>query len=246
MSVARERIVKSWQASEAGEIDEEELRDLKRRKRDYEGYDWQNMLKKYELAQLDDPLSQFLFDVASEKGLSAEKYYVLLALMSERLEESIELREETSKERMRLIGKGYTAYVKAHGVEPSGLQMCASKAETIFAIRPETGEKENWVYVGSGPAEIRGGNRYRLIAYSPFLTGSANDKRWVVYKGGMLGEWKDETIQKQVAAMHLENMSIVRELESKTAKSKETEVRADTGKVAKQKQTLRIEIRELW
>ncbi|MFC5051893.1 hypothetical protein ACFPK9_14915 [Rubritalea spongiae] len=236
----RAELVKRWQSTDAGEIDLQELNELKRRTRDYDGYVWQDLIKRFELANLDDDLSRYLFMKASERSLSAEEFYVLGVLLDERLKVVLEEREERSKERLRLIGKGYTAYVREHKKDPGKIEFCAAERATCFAVDPETGAKVAWIYVGAGPAEIRGGNRYRMVAYSPFKVGRAKDKRWVVYKGGMLGEWKDETVQKHVAAMHLENMQVAREEERKE------EEKVKVKRVTKAKPELLITIREIW
>jgi hypothetical protein len=242
-SEARERLVKQWLDSEAASIDEKELKELKRRKREYDSYSWTTLMKRYELANLDDPLSEFLFEQASRTNLKAEEFYVLSILLKDRLALKMGEREEVSKTRLRAIGKAFTAYVKENQSDPSSIELLSTDPTQVYAVHPESGEKVRWCYVGEGPAEIRGTNRYRLIAYAPFRVGAYKDKRWVVYKGGQLGEWKESTLQKQVAAMRLENLAIAREEEIKA--EKEIAI-AKAPKSARTPKSLKIQIKELW
>lgn len=237
---ARERLVKSWESAEA--IDEKVLKDLKRRKREYDSYSWKKLLERYELANLNDVKSQFLFNQASRKNLKAEEFYVLKILLKERLEMELERREVLSQQYLREVGEKYSLYIREHKKDPESLRSFMV-SDALYATHPETGSKIEWCYVGAGPAEIRGANRYRMVAYSPFRVGNHKSKRWVVYKGGRTGEWQEVSLRKKVAAMHLENLAIARERELK-AEQKLLAV----SKVKKfvPKKILQIEIRELW
>ena len=119
---------------------------------------------------------------------------------------------------------------------------------------PLTGDMCQWVFVGQGPAEIRGVDRYRLVAYASFPSGKQLAYRWVVYKGGQLGTWKKQTLlaavqkmesgnvlaaQPQIAAMPIKKKS--------SAKSGEKATSVATKKSSSaSKPKLKITIRELW
>lgn len=238
----RESLVQKWMDQGAGSIEANELRVLKRRVRDYESFTWTQLLKRFHAANIEDALSQFLLKEAHAKTHKAEEFYVLGILLKARLEEVLEQREKALLERMRTIGLGYTSYIRKYGYEPVSILQCVRRPEDVCAICPETGTRKAWIYVGAGPAEIRGANRYRVVVFSPFASGSAKDKRRVVYKGGTLGEWNEQTMNKQIALMQIENMSIIRELE----KQEEVENISSPAQSIAQKPTLRIEIRELW
>lgn len=237
---ARARLVKSWESAE--DIDEKTLKDLKRRKREYDSYSWKKLIERCELANLDNAESKFLLREASRTNLRAEEFYILKILLKERLDMIFEKREKISHERLREVGKTYSAFIRKHKVNPKKLGDFIF-SDALYAIHPETDSKVEWCYVGAGPAEIRGANRYRMVAYSPFRVGTHKSKRWVVYKGGRTGEWQETSLQKKVAAMYLENLAIVREQERQ---EEQKLLAASSEKKAATKKALQIEIRELW
>ena len=118
-------------------------------------------------------------------------------------------------------------------------------------MNPLTGAVADWVYIGQGPAEVRGSNRYRVIAYAPFASGTGSAYRWVAYKGGQLGSWKTKTLLAAVKRMEFENSMVSQPqvtvaAKPATKKSKPVEKSVVNAKKQQLKPKLKITIRELW
>ncbi len=253
-SEARQKLVDEFEEFKVDSISREYLKKIRRNKADYESFAWTQIVKNYERGHFKDPKMQFFLKKAKAEKMRGEEHYVVHRLMSRYYELKIEERTLASRRSLSHLGKEYTAYLKLNGKPPKDLETLEIDAAKRSGMDPLTGAVSQWIYIGQGPSEIRGGNRYRVVAYAPFATGKALAYRWVVYKGGQLGIWKTETLEAAVLKMGRENLVALRppvvalepEVEKKSvAGGKSTELANKKSKpVTKSK--LKITIRELW
>jgi|GEM_PF-2468484 hypothetical protein len=253
-SEARQKLVDEFEEFNVDSISHEYLKKIRRSKVDYERFAWTHLVKNYEHAHFKQAKMQFFLKKAKAEKMRGEEHYVVHRLMSRYYELKIEERTLASRRSLSHLGKEYTAYLKVNEKPPKDLETLVINAANRSGMDPLTGAVSQWVYIGQGPAEIRGGNKYRVIAYAPFATGKTLAYRWVVYKGGQIGLWKIETLEAAVQKMERENLvalqppvaALVPEVKKKSvAGGKSTELAQKKSKpVTKSK--LKITIRELW
>ncbi|MFC4995029.1 hypothetical protein [Rubritalea tangerina] len=195
---ARRNLVEEFEALGADKISLDYLKKIRRSKVDYERADWLELVAKFERAGFVRPRGQFLMGKARAQKMRAEEFYLVKRLMDAYYDLWIEEREEEERRSMRRVGKAYSTYISAYGVAPKCLEDFLPE-EACFATDPRTNHDSRWVYVGGGPWELRGANRYRVVAYASYPCGRQGVYRWVIYKGGLVGEWKEETLVKSIA-----------------------------------------------
>ena len=191
-------------------ISRAQLKKIRRNKVDYGHYSWTHIVKSYERGQFKEPKMKFLLKKAKAQKMRGEEHYVVSRLMLSYYELKVEERTQASRRGLSHLGKEYTAYLKLNGNPPKDLETLQVVVAKRVGLDPLTGSESQWVYIGQGPAEIRGGNRYRVIAYAPFTTGNELAYRWVVYKGGQLGVWKTKTLVAAVEKMERENLMLLK------------------------------------
>lgn len=253
-SEARKRLVDEFKKFKVDSISRAQLKKIRRNKVDYGHYSWTHIVKSYERGQFKEPKMKFLLKKAKAQKMRGEEHYVVSRLMLSYYELKVEERTQASRRGLSHLGKEYTAYLKLNGNPPKDLETLQVDVAMRVGLDPLTGSESQWVYIGQGPAEIRGGNRYRVIAYAPFTTGNELAYRWVVYKGGQLGVWKTKTLVAAVEKMERENLMLLKPpvavvdkvVKNKSiADGKTTELtKKESKSVSKTK--LKITIRELW
>lgn len=262
-SEVRAELVKEFRDLGIEDVSRSTMRDKRRRKIDYEAYGWVTLLQKFERAKLEQPQAQFLLEIAKEQKLRFDEHYVVEKLMYFYLKRAVAEREERSRDNLAEVGKQFTYFVRANGRDPNNLAEFVKRGDQMLCVDPESGEEEPWVFVGAGPAEIRGGNGYRVVAYSPFDSGSRNRYRWVVYRGGRVTEWKSTTVLAAHKRMEKNNADQL-EREQKLLTKQQSTTAAEVVIAQKEmaaalaesldpepepqpkKKALRITIRELW
>jgi len=253
-SDARQRLVDEFKKFKVDSISRENLKKIRRGKVDYERFAWTQIVKNYERGHFKEPKMQFFLKKAKAEKMRGEEHYVVFRLMLSYYELKVEERTLASRRDLSRLGKDYTAYLKLNGKPPKDLETLQIDVAKRVGIDPLTGSISQWVYIGQGPAEIRGGNRYRVIAYAPFTTGRGLAYRWVVYKGGQLGSWKTKTLLAAVQKMERENLMALQPpavVVAKVVKKKSISDRKTTEVAKKEskpvsKSKLKITIRELW
>ncbi|MFT5883547.1 MAG: hypothetical protein ACI9FG_002064 [Crocinitomicaceae bacterium] len=253
-SEARKRLVDEFRKFKVDTISRAQLKKIRRNKVDYRHYSWTHIVKSYEQGHFKEPKMKFLLKKAKAQKMRGEEHYVVSRLMLLYYELKVGERTQASRRGLSHLGKEYTAYLKLNGNPPKDLETLQVDVAKRVGVDPLTGSESQWVYIGQGPAEIRGGNRYRVIAYAPFATGNELAYRWVVYKGGQLGVWKTKTLVAAVEKMERENLMLLKPpvavvdkvVKNKSiADGKTTELtKKESKSVSKAK--LKITIRELW
>ena len=253
-SVARQKLVEEFKRFKADSIPSTYLKKIRRGKVDYEAFAWTRIVEKYDRGHFKDPKMLFLHTKAKAEKMRGEEHYVVSQLMLSYYELKLEERTQSSRKLLSQLGKLYTAYLKENGKPPKNLEVLQPDVAHRSGMNPLTGAVADWVYIGQGPAEVRGSNRYRVIAYAPFASGSGLAYRWVAYKGGQLGSWKTASLMAAVERMQREN-SLTSQLQvaavARAEKMKSMAVK-NPRKVAKKesrpatKPKLKITIRELW
>ena len=253
-SEARQKLVDEFEKFKVDSISREQLKKIRRGKVDYKHFAWTHLIKNYERGHFKEPKMQFLLKKAKAEKMRGEEHYVVYRLMLSYYELKVEERTLASRKSLSHLGKEYTAYLKKNGRSPKDLETLQVDVAKRGGIDPLTGLESQWIYIGQGPAEIRGGNRYRVIAYAPFTTGKDLAYRWVVYKGGQLGSWKTETLVAAVQKMERENLVALQPPVVVVAQAikKKSILGGESTEVAKKesnflsKSKLKITIRELW
>lgn len=248
---ARTHLLREFRSLDADDLSAEAQKKLRRRKADFKGAQWVELVRRFEQANLTDPRCVFLLKEAKDQKMTSTQQYIFMQLMKGYLEKELKSREELSRSRLRRVGKEYSAFLKAEKREPESLEEFVSDDSLMYGLQPQTGLKKRWVYVGAGPVAMRGGNRFRVVAYSPFSVGRGEQFCWVAYKGGSLGEWKRNTIlskhdkMKRDCALFYENQAKKKREKSLAKLKKDTEKQA-AEKKTKLPKKLKITIRELW
>ena len=249
--MAHAALVSEFKRLKADSIPEVQYRKLKRRKADFTDFQWIQIVSKFERAQLTDPKCAFLLKKAKREKMSRVDQYVTTHLMEAYFKEQIAIRERLSKSRLRAVGKAYTIYLKLNKTEPARLNDFVLIKDNRMAVNPLTGDTEEWIYVGAGPAFIKGSNNYRVVAYSPFGVGMGEDFRLVGYKGGRNSEWKQHVVLKKYDKMQLDIMRSLEDERLEKQRIKRNAVAKESGRKAipvqeKESTNLKITIRELW
>ncbi len=262
-SEIRAELVKEFRRLGVEDVPRSWMRDKRRRKIDYEEIGWQQLVQEFEQAQIKIPQAEYLLRIAKEQKLRFDEHHVVEKLMYFYLKKYLNQREEESRERLAELGKQFTYFVRAHGRDPKDLAEFVKLGDVRMCVDPQTGEEAPWVYVGAGPSEIRGSSRFRVVAYSPFNSGSRSRFRWIVYRGGRVTEWRSETILSAHKRMIESNTKLAQKEEEaqarELAENQEQIVQAQQAmtaalvgsfrpepEVKPKKKALRITIRELW
>lgn len=244
-SLARATLVKEFRSYEVHEISAEYLKKIKRQKVDLTFIDWVELVERFEKADFQDSKRKYLLARAKSNKLRSEEFYVMTRLLKAYYASALEEREDLSKLRLRRVGKAFTAYLREHKVEPKSLERFVGNPSDRLCLDPYTGELKEWVFIAASKAEVRGANKHRLVAFSPFKSGRLGVMRWVSYKGGTVGDWKETTLLAAVANMHADDLKLAAKEQSKLAESKKMKKVVASAKVTKPKK-LEISIRELW
>lgn len=244
-SEARALLVKEFRSLEADRVSTAYLKKIKRQKVDYQFLDWIELLERFEKAKLTDPKCVYLLSRAKSQKMRSEEFYVVNRLIKSYYNSALEERENISKGRLRRVGKAFTSYLKSNKVEPRSIDVFVEELTDRLCMDPYTGGEKEWIFVASGKSEIRGANNHRVVAYSPFKSGRLGSMRWVGYKGGVVGEWKESTLTSAVVKMHAE-ISKRSQLKELAEIEKKKESKPIVVKKEPKQKKLAISIRELW
>ncbi|MEO1858033.1 MAG: hypothetical protein ABGY95_11820 [Rubritalea sp.] len=253
-SEARKRLVGEFEKLKADSISSGHLKKIRRSKVDYQAFAWTRIVEKYECGDFKDPKMLFLLKKSKAEKMRGEEHYVVYRLMRSYYDLKLEERTVASKKDLSQLGKLYTAYLKEHGKPPENLENLQQDLAKRIGMNPLTGIEAPWIYIGQGPAEIRGPNKYRVIAYAPFASGKDLAYKWVVYKGGQLGTWKTDTLLEAVKRMERDNLAALQQQVDAEQKPKESKpkvsakplVVAKKESKARAKPKIKITISELW